>query len=33
MACTSVNIKHVLVNSGTRAILSFGGSSLKDEWA
>lgn len=29
MACTSVDIKHV--NSRTRAVLSFGGSSLKDE--
>lgn len=31
MACTSVSIQHVLVNSGTRVVLSFGGSSSKDE--
>lgn len=33
MACTSVNIKYVLVDSQTRAALSFGGSSLKDKRA
>lgn len=31
MAHTSVNIKYILVNSRTRAILSSGGISLKNE--
>ena len=31
MACTSANIKYLLVNSRTRAVFSFGGNSLQDE--